>query len=82
MQRGVTVPSKKGIYLNPSNTGNEMTTTLMHELGHAQLHSLSGSKTKDLSRPLQELQAQMTSYLVAQNYGIDNREYTVDYIAG
>lgn len=79
--KGVTVPAKKGIYLNPSNTASEMTTTLMHELGHAQLHGLPGSKTKDLSRPLKELQAQMTSYLAAKNYGIDNRDYTVDYIA-
>lgn len=78
--KGVTAHRAKEIYLNPNNTPTEMTTTLMHELGHAQLHSLSSTK-EALPRPLKELQAQMASYLVAENYGIDNHDYTVNYIA-
>lgn len=77
--KGVTAPTVKKIYLNPQNTPTENTTTLMHELGHAQLHSNKSDDT--LSRPIQELQAQLTSYLVAKNVGIDNHDYTVDYIA-
>lgn len=77
--KGVTVPDRKTIYLNPNNTPTEMTTTALHELGHAQLHS--SPKGKQISEPIKELQAQLTSYLVASSIGIDNRDYTVRYIA-
>lgn len=77
--KGVTLQDSKTIYLNPNNTPTEMTTTTMHELGHAQLHFSPEGRT--LSRDIKELQAQLTSYLVAQRCGIDNREYTVHYIA-
>ncbi|WEV52120.1 toprim domain-containing protein (plasmid) [Lactobacillus sp. ESL0731] len=77
ISKGVTLPKQKIIYLNPSDTPTEKVTTLMHELGHAQLHD----EKSQASRPIKELQAQLTSYLVAKSYGIDNHDYTVDYIA-
>ncbi|CAM3195640.1 protein of unknown function [Lactobacillus bombicola] len=79
--KGVTAPTAKKIYLNPQNTPTENTTTLMHELGHAQLHSDESKEATTLSSPIKELQAQLTSYLVAKSVGIDNHDYTVDYIA-
>lgn len=79
--KGVTIPTKKTIYLNPNDTKTEKVTTLIHELGHAQLHSDESIKSTKLSKSVKELQAQLTSYLVAKNYGIDNHDYTVDYIA-
>lgn len=79
--KGVTIPTKKAIYLNPNDTKTEKVTTLIHELGHAQLHSDESIKSTKLSKSVKELQAQLTSYLVAKNYGIDNHDYTVDYIA-
>lgn len=81
--KGVTVPKEQAIYLNPNNTSSEQSATLMHELGHALLHTIPQSKESAASiRPIKELQAQLTSYLVAKNYGINNHDDTVSYIAG
>ena len=77
--KGVTIPANRTIYLNPKNTPTEKINNLMHELGHAQLHA--NTNKPETSRPMAELQAQLTSYLVAKNYGIDNHDYTVQYIA-
>ncbi|RVU71235.1 MULTISPECIES: ArdC-like ssDNA-binding domain-containing protein [Lactobacillus] len=69
------------IVLNQYNTPTENVTVLAHELGHAQLHNNS-KQEKGLPRELKEMQAELTSYLYASNYGIDSRKETVNYIAG
>lgn len=75
--KGVTIPTSKTIYLNPADTKSEKLTTLIHELGHAQLHSDELKESVTLSTHIKELQAQLTSYLVAKNYGIDTQLITL-----
>ncbi|MCR1945926.1 ImmA/IrrE family metallo-endopeptidase [Enterococcus gallinarum] len=79
----------KEIVLNSRTTKSERIAVLIHELAHATLHdptNLDGSywttqnlKPKDLS--LKELQAEMVSYVVSYEYGIDTSEQAIPYIA-
>lgn len=70
-------PDSKGIKLNPRNNPGENIAVLIHELGHASLHQNSKLTTGE-----EELQAEMTSYLVSAHFGIDTSEESTAYIAG
>lgn len=76
--KGVCV-NQKDIYLNPANTPGEMTTVLIHELAHSQLHSPKEHEERE--KPMRELQAELTSYLVADHFEIDEHNFTVNYLA-
>lgn len=79
----------KEIVLNSRATKSEKIAVLIHELAHATLHdptNQNGSywttrnlKPKDLS--LKELQAEMVSYVVSYEYGIDTSEEAIPYMA-
>ena len=48
---------------------SDQISVLAHEVGHAMLHTTT--KGSDLPRPIKEVQAEMTSYVVLKNMGID-----------
>ncbi|KRM56654.1 zincin-like metallopeptidase domain-containing protein [Lacticaseibacillus sharpeae] len=92
--KGVTLygPQNKPFAIVMSDRVNdaEYTATLIHELAHAKLHSAEGMGTskfwsnqkisdKDV-RGLKELQAELTSYVVAKGVGIDTTERAMPYI--
>ena len=51
--------------------------TLIHEIAHARLHSIS-----ELDRFTKEVQAESIAYVICQHYGLDTSEYSFGYIAG
>lgn len=69
----------------------EYAATLVHELAHAKLHGEIGkSESKfwsshkvdhETARAVEELQAEMTSYVVSESLGIDTKEEAMPYIA-
>lgn len=88
--KGFYAPAEKVIILNPDNTPSENDAVLLHELGHAILHSkelnsiqkhlhLEHHKTMKTSE--RELEAEMTAYLVCSQIGIDITDEAVRYIA-
>lgn len=57
------------------NTPAQRLKTLAHEIAHALLHD------KFHSRPLAELEAESTAYVVCQALGIDSGDYSFGYLA-
>jgi hypothetical protein len=57
------------------NSPAQRVKTLAHEIAHALLHE------KFDSRPLAELEAESTAYVVCQALGIDSGDYSFGYVA-
>jgi antirestriction protein ArdC len=67
--------SEHRIRVESRNTPAQRVKTLAHELAHALLHE------KFDSRPLAELEAESTAYVVCQVLGIDSSDYSLGYAA-
>lgn len=68
--------SQEEIVLNSRNTQTENLATSIHELAHAKMHKFSEYDTA-----IEELQAEMTSYIVTKHFGLDTTESSIPYIA-
>ena len=81
--KGAFYPDEQKILLNPDNTPGEVVATTIHELAHASLHNpkFSNSYTEDFSKDRRELEAEMTSYLVSNHFGLDTSEKAIRYMA-
>lgn len=88
--KGVFVPSQQIIMLNPQNSDSENDAVLLHELSHAIMHSQELNSVQKqlklqhhdkLKTCEQELEAEMTAYLVCNGIGIDTTSETTKYIA-
>jgi antirestriction protein ArdC len=67
------------IAVERSNDPAQQAKTLIHELAHAILHAGEGASVE---RPVKELEAESTAYVVAQALGFDTSAYTFGYVAG
>ena len=76
--KGGFIPELNRILLNRHNTPTENITVTIHELAHATLHHKNAEK---IPTPIEELEAEMTSYIVSKRFGIDTTESSVGYIA-
>ena len=76
-------PDEQKILLNPDNTPGEVVATTIHELAHASLHNpkFANSYKEDVSKDRRELEAEMTSYLVSNHFGLDTSEKAIRYMA-
>lgn len=81
--RGAFYSDEQKILLNPDNTPGEVVATTIHELAHATLHNpkFANSYKEDVSKDRRELEAEMTSYLVSNHFGLDTSEKAIRYIA-
>lgn len=88
--KGYYAPATKTIVLNPSNTPTENDAVLLHELGHAILHSSRSNVIQQqlklrhhqkMSTAERELEAEMVAYLVSAQMGIDTTASSLRYIA-
>lgn len=81
--KGAFLPNEQSILLNPTNTPGEKIATTIHELAHATLHNpqLTELYKENVPTFQKELEAEMTSYLVANYFGLDTSEKAVPYIA-
>lgn len=77
--KGAAFPYEKAIALNPRNTEYENIPTLIHELAHAKMHG--PEKRAALTTNEKEFQAEMVSYVVANRYGIDTKDFSLSYLA-
>lgn len=73
------IDGKEEIVLNSRNSRTQNVATSIHELAHKKLHNLDN--IKDLPKDIKEFQAEMTSYIVCKNYGMDTSEKAIPYIA-
>ncbi|MET3356696.1 UNVERIFIED_ORG: hypothetical protein ABIC58_000043 [Leuconostoc holzapfelii] len=83
--KGAFVQSKvnsdeKYILMRSDLTPTDKIHTLAHEIAHAQLHSLQS--LNNWSTEIKETQAELSSYVITKNLGIDPGEKSVNYLAG
>lgn len=83
--KGAFYPNDQKILLNSLNTDGENVATTVHELAHATLHNPKFTEKyrtdADMPRSRQELEAEMTSYLVSKHFGLDTAEKSIGYMA-
>ena len=81
--KGAFYPDEQKILLNPDNTPGEVVATTIHELAHASLHNpkFANSYKEGVSKDRRELEAEMTSYLVSNHFGLDTSEKAIRYMA-
>lgn len=81
--KGAFYSDEQKILLNPDNTPGEVVATTIHELAHASLHNpkFTNSYKEDVSKDRRELEAEMTSYLVSNHFGLDTSEKAIRYMA-
>lgn len=72
--------NEKEIVLNSRNTETQTIATTIHELAHTKLHGIDQESSK-FDRPTKEFQAELTSYIVCNHYGMDTSEKAIPYIA-
>lgn len=68
------------IVMNSRLTDSEKAKTLIHELAHAKMHGVN-SPYKDTTTREQEMQAEMTAYVVAKSFGLDPADESIHYVA-
>lgn len=76
--KGVSYTLTKEVALNPRNSELQNVKTLLHELAHAKLHTVETHE--NYTAPEKEFQAEMTAYTVANYFGIDTSEYSLNYL--
>lgn len=76
--KGVSYPMTKEVALNHRNSELQNVKTLIHELAHANLHTME--KRDSYSVEAKEFQAELTAYIVNKHFGIDTSEYSFNYI--
>ena len=81
--KGAFYSDEQKILLNPDNTPGEVVATTIHELAHATLHNpkFANSYKEEVSKDRRELEAEMTSYLVSNHFGLDTSEKAIRYMA-
>ena len=81
--KGAFYPDEQKILLNPDNTPGEVVATTIHELAHASLHNpkFANLYKEEVSKDRRELEAEMTSYLVSNHFGLDTSEKAIRYMA-
>ena len=81
--KGAFYSDEQKILLNPDNTPGEVIATTIHELAHASLHNpkFANSYKEEVSKDRRELEAEMTSYLVSNHFGLDTSEKAIRYMA-
>lgn len=81
--KGAFYSDEQKILLNPDNTPGEVVATTIHELAHASLHNpkFANSYKEEVSKDRRELEAEMTSYLVSNHFGLDTSEKAIRYMA-
>lgn len=81
--RGAYVQYRDGseeIALNFRNSRTQNLATSIHELAHKRMHNRL-EKGANYSTEIKEFQAELTSFIVCNNYGIDTSDFTIPYIA-
>ena len=83
--KGYYIPSTNEIVLSERLDSKEQAKVLLHELAHANMHHATKMATKDkeLGTPqVLEYQAEMTAYVVSNQFGLDSEDYSKSYLAG
>jgi len=83
------IDGRESIVLNSRNTETQNIAVSIHELAHKKLHNLNNLNqlTKEhielgmTTASLKEFQAELVSYIVSRNYGMDTSEQAIPYIA-
>lgn len=71
------VTKDKEIVLNSINTNTQNFKTLLHEYAH---YKSEHFKRENLTKEMQEIEAESISYIVAKNHGIDTSDYSFKYL--
>lgn len=82
--KGYYVPSTNDIVLKDTLDSREKVKVLLHEMAHAEMHNSPklATKSKDMrTANVLEYQAEMTAYIVSNNFGLDSEDYSKSYLA-
>lgn len=79
--KGAYYPSSEKIRLNHLNTPSENVPVLIHELTHATLHKEGNTNKMSSEYANQELEAELTAYVVSKRYGLNTEKESLSYIA-
>lgn len=79
--KGAYFPGEHSIILNHLNTPSENVSTLIHELTHATLHQNGNVSFGSEEYAKQELEAELTAFVVSSRYGLDTSKKSIPYIA-
>ena len=72
--------TEQKIFINSKLHGADLIHTLIHEVTHAKLHQNTETSFGEKQYSIQELEAESTAYIVANNYGMDTSKYTIGYL--
>jgi len=78
-ERGYYVPRQHKIVLRDTLGETERPKVLLHELAHAEMHN--AEKSNKMPTPVKEYQAEMTAFVVSDQFGLDSEEYSKRYLA-
>lgn len=82
--KGYYVPSTNDIVLKDTLDSREKVKVLLHEMAHAEMHNSPklATKSKEMrTANVLEYQAEMTAYIVSNNFGLDSEDYSKSYLA-
>jgi hypothetical protein len=68
---------KKRIAVRPDVSAAQAVKTLIHELGHALLHSEGAVRSREVA----EVEVESVAYIVCDALGLDTRDYSFSYVA-
>lgn len=74
------VDGTEEIALNFRNSRTQNIATSIHELAHKKMHNRL-EKGASYPTEIKEFQAELTSFVVCNNYGIDTSDFTIPYVA-
>lgn len=80
--KGYFRPATRSIILSDRNNESETIYTLIHELAYAVLHNQEKMPQKEAAlqrASVIEYQADMTAYIVADHFGLDTEEHSLQY---
>ena len=76
--KGYCTPALKRIMVKENMSEVQTIKTLLHEMAHAELHTIKDGK----SRETKEVEAESIAFIVSNYYGIDTSDYSFGYLAG
>lgn len=74
----ISLSPQLGVALNPRNSQLQNVKTLLHELAHAKLHTVTS--INNYTKEEKEFQAEMTAFSVFYYFNIDTSEYSLSYL--
>lgn len=79
--KGYYVPAHHSIMIKDTLPKTEQVKVLLHEIAHAEMHNIGALKEKpNINTNIKEYQAEMTAYVVSNQFNLDTEDYSTRYL--